>query len=467
MANKRQISYGARGDDVTDLQKRLNQDGYNLAVDGIYGSNTQAAVKDYQKKQGLVQDGIVGNKTWSALDGTGVREDGLYSGGGTNAQSTTDAPAKKSAGATAQPASAGYQQSDTVAQAQQMLHDYMAQKPGAYQSTWQGQMDQLMDQILNRKPFEYDVNSDALYQQYKDQYMLQGQQAMMDTMGQAAALTGGYGNSYAQTAGQQTYQGYLQQLNDRIPDLYQLALSKYQMEGNALADQYAMVGTREDQDYGRYRDQVSDYYNELNRLYNQYATEREYDYGQYIDNRNYEYQTGRDAVADQQWQAQYDEALRQWQAEFDENQRRYNQEYEQQYGSGSGSSGGSGGSSGSGGGGYPYSEDNKKLQQMLVDAGYDIAVDGYRGPETEAAYADYLSKVEDDDGSYEDEPLPPTNENILSLGFGPIDAQKIMDLQDQGIVGSRVVNGRVELYLIKKPNNSPIVNPFAGGAKPY
>lgn len=330
MANKRQISYGARGDDVTDLQKRLNQDGYNLAEDGIYGSNTQAAVKDYQKKQGLVQDGIVGNKTWSALDGTGVREDGLYSGGGTNAQSTTDAPAKKSAGATAQPASTGYQQSDTVAQAQQMLHDYMAQKPGAYQSTWQGQMDQLMEQILNRKPFEFDVNSDALYQQYKDQYMLQGQQAMMDTMGQAAALTGGYGNSYAQTAGQQTYQGYLQQLNDRIPDLYQLALSKYQMEGNALADQYAMVGAREDQAYGRYRDSVSDYYNELNRLYNQYATEREYDYGQYIDNRNYEYQTGRDAVADQQWQAQYDEALRQWQAEFDENQRRYNQEWEKQ-----------------------------------------------------------------------------------------------------------------------------------------
>lgn len=388
MANKRQISYGARGDDVTDLQKRLNQDGYNLAEDGIYGSNTQAAVKDYQKKQGLVQDGIVGNKTWSALGGTGVREDGLYSGGGTNAQSTTDSPAKKSAGATAQPASAGYQQSDTVAQAQQMLHDYMAQKPGAYQSTWQGQMDQLMEQILNRKPFQYDVNSDALYQQYKDQYMLQGQQAMMDTMGQAAALTGGYGNSYAQTAGQQTYQGYLQQLNDRIPDLYQLALSKYQMEGNALAEQYAMVGAREDQAYGRYRDSVSDYYNELNRLYNQYATEREYDYGQYIDNRNYEYQTGRDAVADQQWQAQYDEALRQWQAEFDENQRRYNQEWEKQNGGGSGgSSGGSGG-----GGGSKYDADTAKTQQMLVDAGYNIAVDGVWGPETQKAYDAYNGK---------------------------------------------------------------------------
>ncbi len=320
MANKRQISYGASGEDVKNLQLRLNQTGnYNLAEDGIYGSNTQAAVKDYQKKNGLATDGIVGNQTWAALE----TKPATKSGSATQETTIGTAVAPKYA-------DPGYQQSDTVAQAQQMLHDYMAQKPGAYQSTWQGQMDQLMDQILNRKPFEYDVNSDALYQQYKDQYMLQGQQAMMDTMGQAAALTGGYGNSYAQTAGQQTYQGYLQQLNDRIPDLYQLALSKYQMEGNALADQYAMVGAREDQAYGRYRDSVSDYYNELNRLYNQYATEREYDYGQYIDNRNYEYQTGRDAVADQQWQAQYDEALRQWQAEFDENQRRYNQEWEKQ-----------------------------------------------------------------------------------------------------------------------------------------
>ena len=386
MANKRQIGYGASGEDVKNLQIRLNQTGnYNLAEDGVYGSNTQAAVKDYQKKNGLATDGIVGNQTWSSLE---------------------TKPATKSAGATQEPATAtaqptqptstGYQQSDTVAQAQQMLHDYMAQKPGEYTSTWQGQLDEIMAQILNRQPFQYDVNSDALYQQYKDQYIAQGQQAMMDTMGQAAALTGGYGNSYAQTAGQQTYQGYLQQLNDKIPDLYQLALSKYQMEGDALANQYAMLGAREDQDYGRYRDSVSDYYTELDRLYNQYNTERDYDYGQYIDNRNYEYQVGRDTVADQQWQTQYDEAVRQWQAEFDENQRRYDQEYEQQYGSGSGSSGGSGGSGGSSGsgdgGGSKYNADTAKTQQMLVDAGYNISVDGVWGPETQKAYDAYTNK---------------------------------------------------------------------------
>ena len=320
MANKKQLSFGSSGEDVKNLQLRLNEIGnYNLQTDGIYGSNTQAAVKDYQQKNGLATDGIVGTQTWSSLDTKPATKSANATQGTTSTTST----------GTTQPASTGYQQSDTVAQAQQMLNDYMAQKPGAYQSTWQGQMDELMNQILNRKPFQYDVNSDALYQQYKDQYMLQGQQAMMDTMGQAAALTGGYGNSYAQTAGQQTYQGYLQQLNDRIPDLYQLALSKYQMEGNALADQYAMLGARDEQDYGRYRDSVSDYYTELQNLYNRYDTEREYDYGMYIDDRNYQYQQDRDTVADQQWQAQYDEAIRQWQAEFDEAQRQYNESQKQ------------------------------------------------------------------------------------------------------------------------------------------
>lgn len=54
---------------------------------------------------------------------------------------------------------------------------------------------------------------------------------MQDTMGQAAALTGGYGNSYAQGVGQQAYQGYLQQLNDNVPQLQAQALQTYQVGG--------------------------------------------------------------------------------------------------------------------------------------------------------------------------------------------------------------------------------------------
>lgn len=86
-------------------------------------------------------------------------------------------------------------------------------------------------------PFKFDVNEDALYNQAVENYTKQGQLAMKDTIGQAAALTGGYGNSYAQTAGQQVYNAYLDQANDIIPEAYQRALDRYNIgKNNALAE---------------------------------------------------------------------------------------------------------------------------------------------------------------------------------------------------------------------------------------
>ncbi|MBW4584469.1 peptidoglycan-binding protein [Aetokthonos hydrillicola Thurmond2011] len=59
---------GSTGEDVKHLQHDLNIYGYHLAVDGIFGPKTEAAVKDFQKSHGLVVDGIVGPKTWAALE---------------------------------------------------------------------------------------------------------------------------------------------------------------------------------------------------------------------------------------------------------------------------------------------------------------------------------------------------------------------------------------------------------------
>lgn len=198
-----------------------------------------------------------------------------------------------------------YQQSDAVTKAQEMLQNQLSNKPGQYTSQWQSQLNDVMDKILNREKFTYDLNGDALYKQYKDQYTNQGKMAMMDTMGQASAMTGGYGNSYAQNVGQQAYHGYLQLLNDKIPELYNLALSKYQMDGDDLARQYSMLGTQENQDYSRYRDNVSDYNTELSRLQNAYDNERSFDYGQFIDGRNYQYQVNSDKQKLAQAQVDY------------------------------------------------------------------------------------------------------------------------------------------------------------------
>lgn len=62
------LKKGDRGDEVKELQTLLNQCGYFLDTDGAFGSKTEEAVKDFQKSAGLTVDGIVGPKTWEALD---------------------------------------------------------------------------------------------------------------------------------------------------------------------------------------------------------------------------------------------------------------------------------------------------------------------------------------------------------------------------------------------------------------
>ena len=61
---------GYNGDAVTELQKRLKALGYSIEIDGKFGKKTEEAVKDFQKKNGLTVDGIVGPKTWAKLPAT-------------------------------------------------------------------------------------------------------------------------------------------------------------------------------------------------------------------------------------------------------------------------------------------------------------------------------------------------------------------------------------------------------------
>ena len=65
--NKRIIQMGDRGESVKWVQWQLNCHGSNLDVDGIFGNHTKLSVLLFQKKSGLVADGVVGPKTTAAL----------------------------------------------------------------------------------------------------------------------------------------------------------------------------------------------------------------------------------------------------------------------------------------------------------------------------------------------------------------------------------------------------------------
>lgn len=175
-----------------------------------------------------------------------------------------------SAGATVQPPDYSKYAYDPVSndayqQALAALQSAQKEVP-KYAGTYDAQLEDLYNQIVNRDKFKYDINSDMLYQQYKDQYINLGQMAMKDSMGQAAALTGGYGSSYGQSVGQQQYDAYLQQLNDVVPELYGAALDQYNQEGDQLYKQYSMLGDMADTEYGRYQDALNNYWNNVSYL---------------------------------------------------------------------------------------------------------------------------------------------------------------------------------------------------------
>ena len=160
------ISYGSSGEDVKKLQQTLNQYGYSLKVDGQFGNATKNAVMDYQKKNGLAVDGIVGVNTWGSLN----------SGAKNNTASKGSAPSKATSSSRPE-----YEKSDSVISAENALNDWEKNKPDEYKSQYGEQIDAILNDILNREEFSYNMNADPLYQQYKEQNGQNGEKAGANT----------------------------------------------------------------------------------------------------------------------------------------------------------------------------------------------------------------------------------------------------------------------------------------------
>ena len=237
-------------------------------------------------------------------------------------------------------------------------------------TSYTDQVRDMMDKIMNRDKFSYDVDTDPLFQQALASSMNAGKQAMQDTIGQASSLTGGYGSTYATSAGNQAYNSFIEEAYDNLPQYYQMELEAYQMEGDEMYRQYGMLADADDREYnrnvtgfnstlsyrnqiyneayGQYRDSksdafamanleisehgqlVSDAYNYYNAASNYSDKLYEREYSKWADEVNMALKEVEMLNSDAWSEKNFDEGVRQYEKNFAENQRQYNESLAEQ-----------------------------------------------------------------------------------------------------------------------------------------
>ena len=206
----------------------------------------------------------------------------------------------------------GYQPGAAAQSVQQQLQQLQANKPGGYTSQYDGQLQSILAEIQGQKPFQYSFSGDALFNSLKDIWTEQARQASMGAQAQAAALTGGYGNSAAQMAGSQAYQQNILPLYDKATELARLAYDVHQGEQADKYNQLSALLNLDQKDYGRHRDTVTDFKDERDYLTGRYDTEEERAYDRYKDDINY--WTGLAEIENKDYRSEQErqEAIRQY-----------------------------------------------------------------------------------------------------------------------------------------------------------
>lgn len=215
LADKNTSSAAATSTDLNGVDKQ-----YTDKVNSTYTAS-DAQTKAYGKasNQGLLtenllnQDKIISNKTQSAINSK-------------------------------------FKTPSAVTEADAYLKGQLSKIQGG-KTSYSDQITNLMSQISGREKFSYDVDNDPLFQQALASAMNSGKSAMQDTIGQASALTGGYGSSYATSAGNQAYNAFIEDAYNNLPEYYQMALDAYNSEGEELYRQLDMYNTADATEYNR------------------------------------------------------------------------------------------------------------------------------------------------------------------------------------------------------------------------
>ena len=148
------------------------------------------------------------------------------------------------------------------------------EKP-TYSNRYDQQINDLLQQYVNRGNFSYEYKNDPLYSQYRTHYQREGQRATQDALAEAAAASGGIPSSYAASAAAQAQNYYASQIADKIPELERLAYQKYLDDASLQQSKISALQGQEQLDYAKYIDALG-----------QYNTDRNFDYGVYSDRYN-------------------------------------------------------------------------------------------------------------------------------------------------------------------------------------
>lgn len=344
-----------------------------------------------------------------------------------------------------------------VTEADAYLSDQL-EKIQSGRTSWTDDVRDMMDKIMNREKFSYDVDADPLFQQALASAMNSGKQAMQDTIGQASALTGGYGSTYATTAGNQAYNAFIEDAYDNLPQYYQMALEAYQMEGDEMYRQYGMLSAEDDKEFNRnvtaydatyqhrnrmydeaytqYRDsvsdafamanlelsehgqKVSDAYNYYNASSNYANTLYEREYAKWTDEVNLAYKYAEMLNSDWWNQTNFDESVRQYEKSFAEDQRQHDEQMAYNYTAlNKKSSSGGGGSGGSG--------KTTNLSSSMINTLKKVYVEGHGGETGLKAVDEYLTAIGKNNLS--DESMSYLLEQLKSTPIGDETARNVWD----------------------------------------
>lgn len=224
---------------------------------------------------------------------------------------------------------------------QRYLDDYSYGRAPEWEGTeYERRRDAALGRAGNME-WNYDPNTDPVWQALQKQYRREGNRATEDVLGRAAAMTNGIPSSYAVSAAAQAGNNYAAQLSDRLPELYNDAYNRYLQEFQrqlGIADAYAGYGQTEynryldrlgqwntdrNFNYGAYRDSVADqrYDQEWAQQLREYADQQKWkqaDWDRYLQEygdklsqqeREWAYQQSRDAIGDERWERQYNDSL--------------------------------------------------------------------------------------------------------------------------------------------------------------